>query len=86
MEQAAGEGVDGLELKSKVFQLLQELEQAGAHIHLPRADLDYTVTTGLRMLTMRRLIRIEDGMSPLVEGQGDLVTYYANSIRHLRHN
>ena len=38
------------------------------------------------MLTMRRLIRIEDGMYRLVEGQGELVTYYANSIRHLRHN
>ena len=85
-EEAGNRGLGELELKSNAFLLLQELEQNGAHIHLPRSDLDYAISTGLRMLTMRHIVRHEAGQYVMVEQQSALIAYYANSIRHLRHN
>ena len=66
--------------------LLQHLEANGSHIHVPRADRDYAVTTGLRMLTMRHIVALEAGVYRVADDQTELLTYYANSIRHLRHN
>ncbi|MBI1965010.1 MAG: 1-acyl-sn-glycerol-3-phosphate acyltransferase, partial [Betaproteobacteria bacterium] len=51
-----------LELKSAVHRLITGLEAAGAHIYVPRADLDYAVSVGLRMLTLRHIVREEDGL------------------------
>ena len=39
-----------LELKAEVGRLLARLEAAGAHVYIPRGDLDYALTVGLRML------------------------------------
>ncbi len=85
-EEAGNSGLGILELRSKVYHLLQELEQAGAHVHLPRSDMDYAISTGLRMLTMRRVVAEEAGHYTVASDQMDLIGYYANSIRHLRHN
>ena len=63
--------------------MIEELSGAGAHIYIPRADQDYAVTVGLRMLTLRKLVSEKDGLfSPLPE-ELPLLRYYANSIRHL---
>jgi glycerol-3-phosphate O-acyltransferase len=83
-EEAGEQGLGELELKSKAYLLLQELENSGAHVHLPRSDLDYAITTGLRMMTMRHIVRQESGHYFMEESQRELVAYYANSIRHLR--
>ncbi|HEX9205414.1 MAG TPA: 1-acyl-sn-glycerol-3-phosphate acyltransferase [Candidatus Deferrimicrobiaceae bacterium] len=72
-----------LELKADVQRLIGELERAGAHVYIPRADQDYAVTVGLRMLTLRRLVREEDGLYAVVPAEIPLLSYYANSIRHL---
>ncbi len=85
-EEAGDAGLGELELKSKAYLLLKELEHKGAHIHLPRSDLDYAISTGLRMLTMRHIVRQEAGHYYRVDDQTQLMRYYANSIRHLRHN
>jgi glycerol-3-phosphate O-acyltransferase len=72
-----------LELKVEVLRLIGELERSGAHVYIPRADQDYAVTVGLRMLTLRKLVQEADGLySPLPE-EIPLLSYYANSIRHL---
>ena len=72
-----------LELKAEVLRVIEELSGAGAHIYIPRADQDYAVTVGLRMLTLRKLVSENDGLySPLRE-ELPLLRYYANSIRHL---
>ncbi|MEP1207867.1 MAG: 1-acyl-sn-glycerol-3-phosphate acyltransferase [Rhizobiaceae bacterium] len=84
LEEAGEAGLGGLELKSKAYSLLQELEASGAHIHLPRSDLDYAITTGLRMLTMRHIVSLKAGRYCRVNDQSELIAYYANSIRHLR--
>jgi glycerol-3-phosphate O-acyltransferase len=72
-----------LELKAEALRMIEELSGAGAHIYIPRADQDYAVTVGLRMLTLRKLVMEKDGLySPLPE-ELPLLRYYANSIRHL---
>lgn len=78
------EWIGELELKSRLFSLLERLEATGAHIHIPRADRDYAVRTGLRMLTLRHLVQVnEDGLMRANPGEHVLLTYYANSIAHL---
>ena len=72
-----------LELKAEVGQLLRRLEAAGAHVYVPRSDLDYAVTVGLRMLLLRHLIDEADGLYRINPVESALVAYYANSIAHL---
>ena len=72
-----------LELKSAVHELIARLERAGAHVYIPRADHDYAITVGLRMLTLRRLAHEADGLYRAGGAETKLLGYYANSIAHL---
>jgi glycerol-3-phosphate O-acyltransferase len=72
--------ISELELKAEVKQLVEKLEAAGAHIYVPRQDLDYAVTVGLRSLTLRRLLDCRDGLFQARPGELPLIRYYANSI------
>ena len=76
-------GMSELELKAEVLRLMNTLQEAGAHIYIPRADQDYAVTVGLRMLTLRRLLEERDGLFFARPGEIPLLRYYANSIAHL---
>jgi glycerol-3-phosphate O-acyltransferase len=76
-------GCSELELKAEVLRMIGELSRAGAHIYIPRADQDYAVTVGLRMLTLRNLVLEKDGLFSLLPEELPLLQYYANSIRHL---
>ena len=72
-----------LELKSEVGRLLARLEAAGAHVYIPRGDLDYALTVGLRMLRLRHLVDEREGLFRAREAELPLLAYYANSISHL---
>src|SRR3970040_1931640 len=72
-----------LELKAEVGQLLRRLEVAGAHVYVPRGDLDYALTVGLRMLRLRHLVDETDGLFRANPAEATLLAYYANSIAHL---
>jgi glycerol-3-phosphate O-acyltransferase len=73
-----------LELKARVHELIGELEAAGARVYIPRSDLDYGVVVGLRMLTLRHLVRQgDDGLYTPVPSELTVLRYYANSIAHL---
>lgn len=73
-----------LELKSAIFALMTELEGQGAHVHIPRADRDYAVGAGLRMLVLRHMVEEkEGGLYRANPGERLLLSYYANSIQHL---
>jgi glycerol-3-phosphate O-acyltransferase len=72
-----------LELKAEVGRLLARLQAAGAHVYIPRGDLDYAVTVGLRMLRLRRLVEETDGIFRARPEETPLLAYYANSILHL---
>ena len=69
-----------LDLKAETRRLLQRLE--GAHVYIPRGDLDYALTVGLRMLRLRHLVEERDGVLRAREEELPLLRYYANSIAH----
>ncbi|MGH9316448.1 MAG: 1-acyl-sn-glycerol-3-phosphate acyltransferase [Thermoanaerobaculia bacterium] len=72
-----------LELKGAVLDLMQRLESRGAHVYVPRGDQDYAITVGLRMLTLRHLVKETDGLFAAEPRELPLLSYYANSIAHL---
>jgi glycerol-3-phosphate O-acyltransferase len=72
-----------LELKAEVTDLIAALEGRGAHIYVPRGDLDYALTVGLRMLRLRRMVEEQDGLYRARPSEISLIRYYANSIAHL---
>ena len=52
-------------------------------VYIPRRDLDYALTVGLRMLRLRHLVEEREGGFSAVEEELPLLRYYANSIDHL---
>jgi glycerol-3-phosphate O-acyltransferase len=81
--QYPGRGLSELDLKAEVGRLLQRLEAAEAHVYIPRQDLDYALTVGLRMLRLRRLVEEREGLFSARAEELPLLRYYANSITHL---
>jgi glycerol-3-phosphate O-acyltransferase len=73
----------GLELKGEVLRMIDELTGAGAHVYVPRKDQEYAVDVGLRMLTLRRLVALDDGLYRANKEEIALLRYYSNSIAHL---
>ncbi len=71
-----------LELKAEAGQLLKELAACGAHVYVPRGDLDYALGVGLRMLRLRRLVEEREGLYRANIRELPLLSYYANSITH----
>jgi glycerol-3-phosphate O-acyltransferase len=72
-----------LELKARVAALVAALEAHGAQLYVPRGDLDYALTVGLRMLRLRRLVEEKDGLCRARRHELPLIGYYARSIAHL---
>ncbi len=72
-----------LALKSHVFELLQRLEGAGYRAYIPRSDVDYAISVGVRMFTLRQIIDDQNGEFSVNEKELPLLNYYANSIKHL---
>ena len=71
-----------LELKAEAQSLIDDLEARGAYVHIARADRDYAVTIGLRMLVLRHFVRESDGLFRAHEDEHEMLRYYANSIEH----
>jgi glycerol-3-phosphate O-acyltransferase len=81
---AAGDsGLSSLELKGAVYDLMQRLDAAGAHVHIPRQDQEYAVEVGLRMLILRRMALLDGGVYRANPDERALLAYYANAIAHL---
>ena len=79
---AESDALDLLEIKGRTQALIDRLERNGAYVHVPRADRDYAVTVGLRMLTLRHFVTEADGLYRANEGERDMLRYYANAIEH----
>ncbi len=71
------------EIKSEVGALVKQLQAGGARLYVPRADWDYAITAGLRMLVQRHMVDEKDGIFTARESEAPLLHYYANSIAHL---
>lgn len=79
---AKGESLSLLDLKLRVVALTERLAAQSAFVHVPRKDLDYGLEAGLRILTMRHLVREQDGHYAAAPGEEVILRYYANSIAH----
>jgi glycerol-3-phosphate O-acyltransferase len=66
-----------------VSDLVDEVTAAGGRVYVPRKDMDYSVTVGLRMLAMRHLVTEADGLFSANPAEMVVLRYYANSIAHL---
>ena len=71
------------EIKGRVSALIGELERVGSYVHIPRADRDYAISVGLRMLTLRHLVNETDDTYCANPKERVLLQYYANAIVHL---
>ena len=71
-----------LEIKAQAQALIEDLERCKAYVHIPRADHDYAITVGLRMLTLRRFVDEADGLYRTCKDEHEMLRYYANSIGH----
>ncbi len=80
-----GETLSELELKAEVERRMRELEAAGAHVYIPRRDREYAITAGLRMLTQRHLVDLDEaeGLYRARPEEMPVLRYYGNSIAHL---
>jgi glycerol-3-phosphate O-acyltransferase len=83
MLQAGESPLSLLEIKQRVSGLIGELEGQGTYVHIPRADRDYAIAVGLRMLTLRHLVLELDGNYRANPKELVLLKYYANAIAHL---
>ncbi len=72
-----------IELKADVLGLLEKLEAQGHRAYIPRGDYNYAVDVGVRMLTLRGILHDDNGLLKANPAEMKLITYYANSIRHL---
>ena len=83
MLQAGDNPLSLLDIKQRVSDLIGELERRGSYVHIPRADRDYAISVGLRMLTLRHLVLETDGSYRANPEELILLKYYANAIVHL---
>ena len=72
------------ELEQVVQARIDALRAANAHVYIPRNDAAYFTTVGLRMLTLRHLVNLQNGTYKAAADQLPLLQYYANSISQLR--
>ncbi len=75
-----GRAQSEIELKAEVLARWRKLEEAGAHVYVPRGDQDYAVTFGLRTLLQRHLVTRENGLFQVVPSELPLLRYYANAL------
>lgn len=79
----AEDGLERAQVAARFAALVDEMEATGAHIHMPRDDMDYAVEVGLRLLLSRKLIREENGAYSIDPEEREILAFYANSIAHL---
>ncbi|MEE8454902.1 MAG: 1-acyl-sn-glycerol-3-phosphate acyltransferase [Limibaculum sp.] len=80
---AAGAPLSMVEVRAAAAGLLERLQAAGAHVHIPRASLDYAVEVGMRMLTLRGIVTEAESLYAPASDETGLLRYYANTIAHL---
>lgn len=81
--ESGGAGLSELDLKALVHRRMAALEAAGAHVYIPRRDLDYAIVAGLRNLTLRHIVIESEGLYRANPAEALVLRYYANSIAHL---
>jgi len=70
-------------IKAAAHKRLRAYAARDIYSHIPRADEDYAVDVGLRMLEMRHILLEQDGVYTINAENRALLEYYANAIAHL---
>ena len=78
----AESGLSEGDLRAEAHALAARLVDAGAHLYVPRSDLDYAIAAGLRTLVLRHLAVDVGGRITAVAAERPLLNYYANSLAH----
>ncbi len=79
----AEDGLERATIAARFATLVSQMEAQGAHVHMPRDNLDYAVEVGLRLLLLRRLVSEDNGCYRVSPEDRPLLEFYANSIAHL---
>lgn len=79
---AGATGLSESEIGSGAETLIAQLRARGAHVHVPRQDVNYMARVGLRMLRLRRLVAEANGRYAGDPREAVLLRYYANAIAH----
>jgi glycerol-3-phosphate O-acyltransferase len=81
---AAEGSMSELALKAAAYDAMTRLDAQGALTYIPRADRDYAITVGLRMLKLRHMVdEGADGLWTIRPENRALLDFYANAIAHL---
>ncbi len=72
-----------IDIKRLSATVIDQLAASGSHVYIPRNNLDYAVTVGLRMLVLRHILVDEDGWYRVNPENSELLDFYASSIEHL---
>lgn len=79
----ANDAIQRTEIETRFATLVNKMEASGAHIHMPRDNMNYAVEVGLRLLLARKLIKLENGAYSVNPDDREILGFYANSIAHL---
>jgi len=71
-----------LELKADAVKRISELERQGAPIRISASACDGVLNAAINMLEGRGFIEEKDGLYRASEDEVNLLSYYANSIKH----
>jgi len=77
---AAPGGVNGFDLKERIYRRIDGLRAQGAAVIVPTSTRAWTIDNALNMLKIRRLVNEEQGMVSPVPADRELLRYYANSL------
>jgi glycerol-3-phosphate O-acyltransferase len=83
LQEDEAQSVGTFELHARTQGLMRRLAGKGAHVYVPRADEEYAVAVGLRMLVQRHLVEERGGGWAPVAGELPVLRYYANAVAQL---
>jgi len=72
-------------IKIRAQELMDNLQRNGVYVYVPRADRDYAIRVGLRMLTLRHFVQKEEGGYRAAPSEMRILKFYADSVSHLIH-
>ena len=74
------EGQNEFDIKARVYQNIERLQQRGAVVIMPSRTRAYSVDTALAMLVRRHLVVEANGQYAPEQKGKNVLSYYANSI------
>ena len=82
MRETGDQGLSAFEVEAHVNQLIEKLQDARVPVYVTSRSRVQTILDALNMLKLRHLVVESDGIYKIVPEEYDVLSYYANSIRH----